>query len=121
MYKISTTHKIAAAHQLRNYEGPCARLHGHNWQIKVDVIVSDVNDLGITIDFVDLDKIIWKVVGKFDHQNFNAIEPFDKINPSAENIAKYFYGKIKTELAENIQLAKVSIWETDQYLVEYYE
>jgi len=121
MYKLSTRTMISAAHVLRDYDGPCARLHGHNWTVKVDVLAEQLNKVGLAIDFKDIDLIVQKVVGRFDHQNFNEIAPFDKINPTAENIARYFYHEIKTHLPAAIRLDKVSIWETENYLVEYFE
>jgi 6-pyruvoyltetrahydropterin/6-carboxytetrahydropterin synthase len=112
---------ISAAHVLRNYEGPCARLHGHNWNIKIDVMSGKLNETGFTIDFRDLDELLWKVVGPYDHNNFNDFAPFDKINPTAENIARYFFNEIKKLLPEMVELEKISIWETENYLVEYFE
>jgi 6-pyruvoyltetrahydropterin/6-carboxytetrahydropterin synthase len=112
---------ISAAHVLRNYEGPCARLHGHNWNVKLDVLAQKLNNVGITIDFLDLDKILWQVIGQFDHNNFNDFPPFDTINPTAENVARYFYDEIKKKLPAGIEIEKISIWETEQYLVEYFE
>ena len=112
---------ISAAHILRDYEGPCARLHGHNWNVKVEVLSDELDPVGITVDFVDLDKILWQVIGPFDHNNFNDIAPFDKINPTAENVAKFFYEEIKLKLPAQVKMDKITIWETEQYLVEYFE
>lgn len=121
MYKLSTQKMISAAHVLRNYEGPCARLHGHNWNVKIDVLSNELNPIGLTMDFKDLDDILWEVIGPFDHNNFNDFPPFNKINPTAENVAQFFFNKIKQKLPANVKMAKISIWETDQYMVEYFE
>ena len=119
MYCLSIESKISAAHQLRDYDGPCARLHGHNWKIKVEVTAEKLNDVGIAIDFSELKNITWKVIGKFDHNNFNNIAPFDKQNPTAENIAKYFYHELAQLLPRDIDLSYIEIWETDKYRVSY--
>ena len=119
MYRLSIESKIYAAHQLREYDGPCARLHGHNWKIKVEVSAKELNRVGIAIDFMDLKKITWQVIGKFDHNNFNQIAPFDTINPTAENIARYFYDEIDKVLPAGIDLIFIEIWETDKYRVSY--
>ena len=121
MFRLSTQKKISAAHVLRDYEGPCARLHGHNWNVKIEVLSNELNNVGITVDFIDLDNILWDVIGPFDHNNFNDLPPFDKINPTAENVAKYFYDQVKSKLPTHVKIDKISIWETDQYLVEYFE
>ena len=119
MYRLSIELNISAAHQLRDYEGACARLHGHNWKVRVEVTTNKLNEIGIGIDFADLKKLTWQVIGKFDHNNFNIIAPFDRINPTAENIAKYFYDEIALLLPEGINLSLIEIWETDKYRVAY--
>ena len=117
MYCLSIESKISAAHQLRDYDGPCARTHGHNWKIKVEVRANNLNKVGIAIDFSDLKKLTWQIIGRFDHNNFNEIAPFDKLNPTAENIAKYFYDEIAKILPDDITLVLIEIWETDKYRV----
>ena len=119
MYRLSIETKISAAHQLGDYDGPCARVHGHNWKIKVEVVADKLNEIGIAIDFSDLKNITWNVIGRFDHNNFNDLAPFDKLNPTAENIAKYFYDEISTQLPQGIALTVIEIWETDKYRVAY--
>ncbi len=121
MFRLSTTKMISSAHTLRNYDGPCGRLHGHNWHVKMDVLATDVDDIGLAIDFKDMDDLLWQVIGPYDHANFNDFSPFDRINPSAENIAREVYRRLKELLPENIRLEKITIWETENYLVEYYE
>ena len=119
MYKLAIETAISAAHFLREYEGPCARLHGHNWKIRVEVTASKLNNQGIAIDFLDLKNITWKVVGTFDHNNFNDIAPFDAINPTAENIVKYFFDEIEKLLPPDTNLKSIRLWETEKYAVEY--
>ena len=110
---------ISAAHLLRDYEGPCSRLHGHNWKIRVEVSSNEIDKHGIAIDFLDLKNVTWKVIGSFDHNNFNIIAPFDKINPTAENIVKYFFDEISLLLPSNVNLKSIRLWETEKYAVEY--
>ena len=121
MYRLSSQKMISAAHVLRDYDGPCSRMHGHNWNVKIDVLSNQLDKVGFCLDFKDLDDILWKVIGPFDHNNFNDFAPFDKLNPTAENIARYFFDELKKLLPQNIRLEKISIWETDTYLVEYFE
>jgi 6-pyruvoyltetrahydropterin/6-carboxytetrahydropterin synthase len=121
MYKLAIEKMISAAHQLRDYDGPCARVHGHNWKIRVEVGAEKLNSIGMTIDFSELEDLTWKVIGRFDHNNFNTVAPFDNINPTAENIVKYFYQELTKVLPMGIMLKKVSLWEMDNYIVEYEE
>ena len=121
MYILSIETMISAAHRLREYDGNCVRIHGHNWKIRVEVKTDTLNDVGMGIDFKDLTDLAWRVVGRFDHQEINRIPPFDKMNPTAENMARYFYLEIGRLLPRHIQMHKISLWETDKYKVEYFE
>lgn len=121
MYKLSALLNFSSAHYLNNYDGNCSRLHGHNWKVQVEVSANELNETGMALDFKDLNEIAWNVIGKFDHQVINEVKPFDTINPTAENLARYFYDKIKKTLPAKIVLKKIGLWETDKYLVEYGE
>jgi 6-pyruvoyltetrahydropterin/6-carboxytetrahydropterin synthase len=121
MFTLSVEKVISTAHQLRNYDGPCARVHGHNWRVKLEVQSKDVEKTGIAVDFTELDKKLWEVIGPFDHQLINSVPPFDKINPTAENLVKFIYNQLKKNLSEKVSLLRISIWETDEYMVSYEE
>ena len=121
MYTLSVEKTISTAHQLRDYDGPCANIHGHNWKIRVEVQSNNIDDIGIAIDFSILDEFLWQVIGPFDHQLINSIEPFDKLNPTAENLVKFIYERLQNILTEKVSLRKVSVWETDEYMVSYEE
>jgi 6-pyruvoyltetrahydropterin/6-carboxytetrahydropterin synthase len=69
MYTLSIMKEISAAHRLRNYDGPCARIHGHNWKIRIEVRSGNLDDTGIAIDFMDIEKLLWQVIGRYDHRN----------------------------------------------------
>jgi 6-pyruvoyltetrahydropterin/6-carboxytetrahydropterin synthase len=121
MFSLSVEKMISAAHQLRNYDGPCANVHGHNWRVKVEVQSNKVDEIGIVMDFATLDEKLWEVIGPYDHQLINSLPPFDNLNPTAENLVKYIYEKLQNILGEEVKLRKVSIWETDEYVVSYEE
>ena len=121
MFTLSVQKEISAAHQLRDYDGPCARIHGHNWKIKIEVQADKLDHVGIAIDFTDIEDLLWKIIGAYDHSNFNEIEPFDRINPTAENIACYIYEEMKKLLPSGIDMKSVQLWETDTYRVTYEE
>ena len=48
------------------------------------------------MDFVEVKKNIKELVERLDHRFLNNVPPFDKLNPSAENIAKYFYDELES-------------------------
>jgi 6-pyruvoyltetrahydropterin/6-carboxytetrahydropterin synthase len=64
---------------------------------------------------VELKRIVHAVLDRMDHQWLNEFPPFDVLNPSAENMAKYIYDEISAGIRtrEGVQLASVRLWETD--------
>ena len=121
MYHIFIETRFSAAHSIQKYKGPCGDLHGHTWKVRVEVKTDRTNELGISIDFKDLKQITESVVKRLDHQHINKISPFNHMNPTAENIAKYIYHEIKGSLPESIHMASVIVWESDFTGVTYSE
>jgi 6-pyruvoyltetrahydropterin/6-carboxytetrahydropterin synthase len=121
MYTLSVNKYISAAHQLNDYNGPCARIHGHNWKIQVDVRVAYLDNIGIAVDFNDLDDWLWQIIGPFDHQLINSVPPFDKINPTAENLVKFIFEQLKERLPQGVTPFRVTACETDSCMVSYEE
>jgi 6-pyruvoyltetrahydropterin/6-carboxytetrahydropterin synthase len=113
---------FAAAHLLRNYEGVCNRLHGHNWKVEVLVTATKLDEVGMGMDFKVIKDATRELIGKLDHRNLNDIPPFDKINPTAENISEYLYSELSNELnTDGIKVSAVTLWETDRACVTYSE
>ena len=124
MFEVSVEYTFAAGHALRQYRGKCENVHGHNYRIRVTVEGERLNSIGLLIDFVELKKNMRAVADRLDHQFINDLEPFTTINPSAENIAKYFYDElhqtVKSEPEQGkVGIASVTVWETDTSIARY--
>ena len=115
MFEVSVEEVFPAGHSLRNYHGKCENVHGHNYRVRVTVNGPDVDENGLLVDFAVVKKLVRAVKDRLDHQFLNDLEPFDKINPSAENIAKYFYDEIAggLQVSNGAKVSEVKIWETD--------
>ena len=98
MFEVRVTADFAAAHFLRDYNGKCENLHGHNYKVYAHVRGSVLNEGGMLLDFTALKGALRAVCGKLDHTNLNDLAVFDQ-NPSAERIAKYIYDGVLSELA----------------------
>lgn len=121
-YSLKVSADFAAAHSLRGYPGDCSRLHGHNWKVEVEVGATALDDLGMAMDFKTLKQAARALVGELDHRYLNEISPFDKINPTAENIAAYLYAGLSETLNNDIaRVTAVTLWETDTACVRYSE
>ena len=120
MYQVSIEQHFDAAHYLRGYHGKCENLHGHRFKVVVTVKTEKLNDIGLAYDFSDLKQQLGNVLSQFDHTCLNENPPFDKINPSSENIAAYIYEKLKQDFTESILLSKIEVWESPQSSITYY-
>jgi len=125
VYEISKDFVFSAAHQIRFHGGKCERLHGHNWRIRVHVRASELNKIGMVIDFADLSKLVAEIGARFDHQNVNEIPPFDELNTTAELLAKFFHDEASARLAKleggRVRVSKVDVWENEGSLAVYRE
>src|ERR1700685_4779012 len=98
MYEVTVEDTFAAGHYLRNYKGKCENPHGHNYKIRVTLAGAELDKAALLLDVKDLREGMKHVIERLDHQMINDIEPFTKINPSAENLAKYFFDESNTRL-----------------------
>jgi 6-pyruvoyltetrahydropterin/6-carboxytetrahydropterin synthase len=120
MYEISVEKYFDAAHFLRGYQGKCESMHGHRYRVVVRVKAEKLDDIGLAYDFTDLKRYLDDILSRFDHTCLNDVSPFDRINPSAENIATTIYNELKYKLAaEPITLTCVEAWESPQQGVAY--
>ena len=125
VYEISKDFLFSAAHQIRLHPGKCERLHGHNWRVRIHARASILNRLGMVVDFADLQRIVADIGSRFDHRNVNEVPPFDELNTTAENIARFFYDEANRRLSESegdrVRVSKVEVWENEGSLAVYRE
>ncbi len=113
MYQISVEQHFDAAHFLRGYQGKCEALHGHRFGVVVKISTSELDDIGLAYDFIVLKKHLADILSRFDHTCLNDTPPFDKINPSSENIASTIYNELQPKLAgDPVSLSCVEVWES---------
>lgn len=121
-YSMKIVTDFAAAHWLRNYSGVCNRLHGHNWKVEVNVVAYDLDEVGMGLDFKDIKDATKALIGELDHRNLNDLSPFDKLNPTAENISAYLYQELSAKInTERVKVNAVTLWETERACVTYSE
>ena len=79
----------------------------------------------MVVDFADLQRIVAEIGARFDHRNVNEIPPFDELNTTAENIARYFFDEANRKIAETegerVRVSKVEVWENEGSLAVYRE
>ena len=121
-FEVHVRTHFSAGHHLRGYPGNCERPHGHNWTVDVYVDCVQLNDIGIGVDFRDVKAAVKRILTQFDHSDLNELPLFQTENPTCENVAKYLYRELATNLnADGIRLTKVGVSETDTCGVFYWE
>lgn len=125
MFEVTVDDTFAAGHYLRNYKGKCENPHGHNYRVRVTLQGKELDKAGLLLDFKDLKQVMRPVIERLDHQMINDVEPFTKVNPSAENLAKFFFDETNKLLAGStggrVSVKDVTIYETDTTTARYYE
>ena len=125
MFEVSVEDSFAAGHALRGYRGKCENPHGHNYKVRITLAGEQLDSIGLLYDFKDLKQAMNQIIDRLDHQMLNDIEPFRELNPSAENMAKYFYDEANRHLRQatqgRVKVKQVKIWETDTTTATYFE
>ena len=124
VFEISKDFVFSAAHQIRFHGGKCERLHGHNWRVRVHVRASELNRIGMVVDFADLQAMVAEIGSRFDHRNVNEVPPFDEVNTTAELIARFFFVETARRLAadgDRVKVSRVEVWENEGSLAVYRE
>jgi 6-pyruvoyltetrahydropterin/6-carboxytetrahydropterin synthase len=125
MFEVMVEAQFAAGHYLRNYRGKCENPHGHNYKVQVTLRGEELDAAGLLLDFKLLKQVMRPVVDRLDHQMMNDLEPFIEQNPSAENLARYFYQETNKQLSEmtggRVTVKECLVFETDFTTAKYYE
>lgn len=123
MFVVSVQAHYDSAHFLRNYHGKCERMHGHRYVVELTLTTNELDEAGIAFDFVIVKKHLRDLAERLDHENLNELPPFDEIEPSAENQARYFYNQMKRLLPEPMgdAVLYVKVWETPTQYALYSE
>lgn len=120
MYYATVVRSFSAAHHLRDYQGKCERLHGHNYKVELQVKSPIVDRSGMVTDFTVLRQALDRLLQRFDHQDLNEIKPFDTLNPTAENIAKLIYEEMALKFSSRrVKIGSVTVWETESSFASY--
>ena len=121
MFEVCIKSDFKASHQLRYLDGEYERLHGHNWLVEVAAERQELDAIGVVVDFEVLKKKLAEVLQPFDHARLNFIPPFDKINPTAENVARYIHDKLMKcpELQKGVRIKRVTVGEAEDMLASF--
>jgi 6-pyruvoyltetrahydropterin/6-carboxytetrahydropterin synthase len=126
MFEVTVEAGFSSGHYLRNYRGKCENPHGHNYKVFITLIGEELDEAGMLLDFKLLKQVMRPTVEYLDHFMINDLKPFDaELNPSAENLAKYFYDQTSKQLHEmtagRVRVKDCTLYETDTSFARYYK
>ncbi len=112
MYVLQVESEFASAHQLREYQGKCENLHGHNWRVLARVQGEQLDATGMLMDFGLLKRHLRCLTEALDHTFLNALPPFDALNPTSENLAKHLCEQLGPLLPSGVTPHSVTVYES---------
>jgi 6-pyruvoyltetrahydropterin/6-carboxytetrahydropterin synthase len=125
MFEVTVEASFSSGHFLRNYQGKCENPHGHNYRVLVTLAGKSLDETGLLLDFKELKQVLRPTVEYLDHQMINELEPFTSINPSAENLARYFFDRTNQHVSQltqgRVRVDRCTIFETDTSAATYRE
>ena len=122
MYRIGVECRFSAAHRLEGHRGRCSRLHGHSWRVEAVFAADEISSGGMLLDFDDARAALEDAVAPFDHRFLNEVEPFDRVAPTAENVAREVFDRLDSRASGSswrAGLESVKVWESEDAWASY--
>lgn len=109
-YLLRVRSRFEAAHHLTSYRGRPEPNHGHSWRVEAALEAEELDAEGMGFDFVAVRGALDELAAALDHRDLNEVPPFDRVSPTTERIAEWFYRGLAERLPE-ARLAEVTVWE----------
>ncbi len=111
-YVVRVRCRFEAAHHLTSYRGAPEPVHGHSWQVEAVLAAPELDGEGMACDFVAVRAALAALAATLDHRDVNTVPPFDRLSPTTERLARWFFDSLQQPLAGlSATLAEVSVWE----------
>lgn len=115
IYSVSKDLIFSGAHAIKLPGGRAEKRHGHNWRIRVTVEATELDELGMVLDFAELKRAARGVLDAWEHRDLNETAPFDRLNPTAENIARLLFEGLGPKINDaRLAVRRVEVWETER-------
>jgi 6-pyruvoyltetrahydropterin/6-carboxytetrahydropterin synthase len=110
LYTLRARTRFEAAHHLTSYGGAPEPSHGHSFQVEARIDTPHLDAEGMGYDFVALRDALVSLSTRFDHQDINTVPPFDRLSPTTEHLARWFFEELAARLPD-APLSAVTVWE----------
>ncbi|KAB0572130.1 6-carboxytetrahydropterin synthase QueD [Brucella pituitosa] len=116
MFRITKEFHFSASHQLTELpaDHQCARLHGHNYTVEVELSSADLNEHGFVRDYHELAPLKRYIDDELDHRHLNDVLGHNCV--TAEFLARHLYDWCQTRWQE---VTAVRVSETPKTWAEY--
>ena len=111
MFAVSVETHFWASHQLTLPDGSRESLHCHNWMVAASVSSSELDSMGLVMDFQQLKALINNIVADFDNAPLEENGYFQRNSSSAENVARYIFEKLEPKLPKRVKLEHIRVTE----------
>jgi len=122
VFEIQVQTDFAAAHAI-TIAGTRESVHGHNWGVVASIGGETLDSDGLLCDFHTVEAVLRDIIGPFHNRDLNGIAPFDRLNPSAENVARYIAEELQRRLgdalAPHARVRSVSVTEAPRCVATY--
>ena len=110
VYSLRVIVRFEAAHHLTSYKGVPEPSHGHSWKVEAVLRADRLDGEGMAFDFVEVQAALRQIAARLDHRDVNTVPPFDRLSPTTERIAAWFFEELSGQLLA-APLAEVTVWE----------
>ena len=121
MFTVRVETHFQASHRLTLPDGSKEPAHDHVWLVTADVSSDKLDKMGLVISFQKLKAMMDETIKDFDRTALDTISYFRQNNPSAENVAKYIYGRLRASVPESVKLRSVRVMEEPGCWAEFSE
>ncbi len=121
-FTVRVEARFESAHFLRSYRGITEPLHGHSYRVEAELVpaAGSLDEDAIAVDFIAAKKALEQIAARLDYGCINEVEPFTEMNPSAENIARWFHQELSRAVMDQAaRVSSVVIWEGPSNSVRY--
>jgi len=113
-WSLTVERSFCAAHAI-TMAGSLEPLHGHTWEVRVEVAAPALDGDGLLCDFHALEAVVDEVLAPLRDRNLNEVPPFDRLNPTAEHVAWHLASaidaRVRERMAGDVRVTEVRVVE----------
>lgn len=111
MYEITVDGGFCATHRLRLADGTLEPVHGHDWTIRVCLVVETLDASGFVADFERVREALSKITNRFEQTDLNDHPWLEAKNPTAERVARVIFDLLSQNVGFGAKIGSVRVGE----------